>query len=180
MGYLLILPLRRLYENPTRILGPFVEPGMTVLDVGCAMGFFSLPLARLTGENGRVVCVDLQPRMIRTLERRAKRAGLVDRIESRVCTETSLTVEDMTGEIDFACVFHVVHEVPDASVLMAELYEVLRTGARMLVAEPAGHISVAEFAVTVALAEGAGFEIEARPVLKRSHAVLLCKPSNPG
>jgi ubiquinone/menaquinone biosynthesis C-methylase UbiE len=47
---------------------------MNVLDVGCGMGFFSLPIARLVGETGRVVCVDLQARMIKCLLRRAKKA----------------------------------------------------------------------------------------------------------
>ena len=60
IGYLIASHLRKLGENPDTILGPLVEPGMTVVDVGCAMGFFSLPLARMVGESGRVLCVDVQ------------------------------------------------------------------------------------------------------------------------
>ncbi len=59
LGYLLASPLRRLLENPERMLRPYVRPGMTVLEPGSGMGFFSLPLARLVGAEGRVVCVDL-------------------------------------------------------------------------------------------------------------------------
>ena len=61
MGYLLLNPLRKLLENPDRLLGPFVRPGMTVLEPGCAMGFFTLPLARMVGATGRVIAVDIQP-----------------------------------------------------------------------------------------------------------------------
>ena len=43
VAYLLASPLRKLLQNPERILAPCVHEGMTVVDIGCAMGFFSLP-----------------------------------------------------------------------------------------------------------------------------------------
>jgi len=64
LGYLLASPIRRLLHNPTRILTPFVRPGMTVLEPGPGMGYFTLELARLVGTSGRVVAVDVQPKMI--------------------------------------------------------------------------------------------------------------------
>ncbi len=80
LGYLLVNPLRRLFENPDKLLAPYLTPGMTVLDMGCAMGFFTVPAARLIGENGRVLAVDLQPKMISALKRRLARRGLLDRL----------------------------------------------------------------------------------------------------
>ncbi len=68
VGYLLASPLRRLFQNPHKILGPYVEAGMTALDIGCAMGFFSLPLARMVGETGKIVCVDVQEKMLSSLQ----------------------------------------------------------------------------------------------------------------
>lgn len=52
MGYLLVSPLRKLFMGPEKILGPFVRPGMKVLDIGCAMGFFSIPAAKMLGPRG--------------------------------------------------------------------------------------------------------------------------------
>ena len=75
MGWWLASPVRKLFQNPEKILGPFIQPGMTVLEPGCAMGFFSLPAAKLAGPKGKVVCIDLQPGMIRQLSRRAAKAG---------------------------------------------------------------------------------------------------------
>ena len=49
VGYLLANPLRRIFENPDKLLAPFVCNGMTVIDYGCGMGFFTIPLARLVG-----------------------------------------------------------------------------------------------------------------------------------
>ena len=40
-------PLRRLFQNPERILKPYLTRGMTVLDLGCGPGYFSIEIAKL-------------------------------------------------------------------------------------------------------------------------------------
>ena len=54
-GYILASPLRRLIQDPRSLLAPYVHPGMTVLEPGPGMGFFTLELARLVGPAGRVI-----------------------------------------------------------------------------------------------------------------------------
>ncbi len=180
VGYLLASPLRRFAHNPRKILGARVSPGMTVLDFGCAMGFFSLPLARMVGPEGRVVCVDVQERMLRALEKRARRAGLFDRLEPVLCTPESLGLSGRDGAFDFALAFAVIHEVPDPERLFAEIGRGLKLGAALLVAEPIGHVRAADFAHTVAAAESQGFAIVERPRIPRAHAVLLRKGGRGG
>ncbi len=111
IGYLLLNPLRRLAQNPQKMLAPYIEPGSIALDVGCAMGFFSLDMARMVGAEGKVVCVDLQQKMIDSLVRRATKAGVIDRIDPRVCDRSGLGLEDLGGTVDFALAFALVHEV---------------------------------------------------------------------
>jgi len=173
LGYLLASPLRRLLQKPEELLAPYVETGMTALDIGCAMGFFSLPLAELVGPDGRVICVDLQERMIRSLRKRVARAGLEARIETRVCSVDSLGTSDLDAAVDFAMAFAVVHEVPDADRLLAEIHSALRAKGRFLLAEPSGHVSEDKFAATLAAAEGAGLSVVARPQARMSHMALL-------
>src|SRR5690606_18062388 len=55
-----------------------VQPGQTVVDMGCGNGFYTLPLARLVGENGKALAVDIQPEMLHMLSERAKEAGLTN------------------------------------------------------------------------------------------------------
>ena len=43
LGYFLASPIRKLVHDPRSILEAYVKSGMTALDIGCAMGFFSLP-----------------------------------------------------------------------------------------------------------------------------------------
>ena len=173
VGYLLASPLRRLFHDPVKILSPHVTRGMTVLDLGCAMGFFSLPMAEMLGPGGRVVCVDLQERMIRRLRKRAARAKVSNRIDTRLCRADSLGLDDLNGTIDFALAFAVVHEVPNAPTLLAEIRSLLRPGGRLLIAEPRGHVRRAAFETTLAAAAEAGLSLIERPEVKRSHAALL-------
>ena len=175
VGYLLASPVRKLYQNPKKILGPYVREGMTVLDIGCAMGFFSLPLAEMTGRNGRVICVDIQEKMIRSLEKRAQKAGLSDRIETRLCKNNSLGLDDFKEEIDFAFASAVVHEVFDASGFFSEIHKTIKPNGIFLVVEPKGHVSKKDFETTVSIAEQNGFEVIDSPQIGRSRIVLLGK-----
>lgn len=173
LGYVLACPIRRLVQSPEGILGPHLSEGMTAVDVGCAMGYFTLPMARLVGPAGRVVAVDLQERMLRTLERRAGRAGLAGRIETRSSSGRDLAVSDLKGGVDFALAFAVVHEVEDPEALLVQAADALAAGGRLLLVEPAGHVSGEDFEATRSAATAAGLEEVDRPTIRWSHAVLM-------
>ena len=136
IGYLLLCPFRGFAHDPAKILGPHVREGMTVLDAGCAMGFFSLPLARMVGPSGKVLCVDIQKKMLSKLESRAVKAGLSDRVRPLLASEQSLGLQDWEGQVDFALAFAVLHEVPDPARTVGEIHAALKPGASLLVAEP--------------------------------------------
>ncbi len=53
-----------------------VEPGMTVCDMGCGNGFYSLRLAKQVGPHGRILAVDIQPEMLAMLRDRAERVRI--------------------------------------------------------------------------------------------------------
>lgn len=174
MGYLIDNPLRRLIHDPRKLVGPYVKPGMKVLDIGCGMGFLSIGMARLIGDEGKVTAVDIQQKMLDGLRRRAVKAGVNRRIEIQRAGADRL---GLSGQADFAVAFNMVHEVPDARALLAEVHTHLRPGARFLVAEPAFHVGVRVFERTVRDAEQTGFEVVERPSIRFSHAVLLAKPA---
>ena len=95
IGYLLVNPLRKLLENPNKMLSPYVQPGMTVLEPGPGMGFFTLPLARMVGPAGRVIVLEVQRKMLDGLERRARKAGLAERIEMREIPADGPALDDL-------------------------------------------------------------------------------------
>jgi ubiquinone/menaquinone biosynthesis C-methylase UbiE len=158
VGYLLLSPLRKWIENPQKLLGPFVRPGMTVLEPGCAMGYFTLPLARMVGPEGRVIAVDIQPGMLAVLSRRARKAGLDGRIETREARTDTLGIGDLEDAVDFAAAIHVVHEMPVQDRFFKEVRRTLKPDGRLLVTEPKGHVSLEKFSQMTTVAEGAGFD----------------------
>jgi SAM-dependent methyltransferase len=174
-GYLIASPIRKLVQHPAKILSPYVKPGMTVVEPGPAMGFFTLELARLVGPSGRVVAVDIQARMLSSLRRRARRAGLADRIETRVVAPGSLGLDDLAGTADFVLAFAMVHEFRDDDRFFGQVAAALKPGGTVLLAEPAGHVGPDRWGAELESAARAGLTPVERPHVWHSHAALLRK-----
>jgi ubiquinone/menaquinone biosynthesis C-methylase UbiE len=134
---------------------------------------FAIGMARLVGNHGQVFAVDLQQKMLDVLVRRAARAGVAERIRTHRCEAGSIACDDT---IDFALAFYSVHEVPDQRRLLGEIWACIRPNGRMLVVEPIGHVPVKEFETMVSVAEEIGFEVDERPRIRLSRAVVLRKP----
>ncbi|MBF0529178.1 MAG: methyltransferase domain-containing protein [Deltaproteobacteria bacterium] len=165
--------LRRLIHDPARLLGSYVAPGQTVVDVGCGMGHFSLGLAGLVGRNGRVISIDLQDKMLATVGRRAEQAGWSDLIQRRKCRSDDLMVSDLKGLADFILAFWMAHEIPDIGRFMRQIKETLKPAGRFLLAEPKIHVSMPEFQEEVQAAVKVGFTLEAQPTVALSRAALF-------
>ncbi len=163
-------------HDPAAILRPFVTAGMTVFEPGPGMGFFTLELARLVGPRGRVVAVDVQPRMLSALRRRAAKAGLLDRIDVRQGSADGMGVADLEGRVDFVLAFAVVHELSSAERFFAEASAALAPGGRLLLVEPASHVPERDFAGTLRAAEQSGFAATAGPAIRWSRSAVLLKP----
>lgn len=175
VGYLLASPVRRLAYDPAKILAPYVRAGMTVLEPGPGMGFFTLEIARRVGPGGQVVAVDIQPKMLDRLKRRAARAGLLARLNIRLAQPDSMALADMAGTVDFVLAFAMVHEMPSAAVFFQEAAAAMKPGAHLLLAEPAGHVQPAMFDQELAYAAHAGLRVADRPVIRRSLSAVCIK-----
>jgi SAM-dependent methyltransferase len=179
LGYLLASPLRRLLQDPRAILAPLVSEGMTVLELGPGMGFFTIELARLVGARGKVVAVDVQPRMLEGLRHRATRAGVLDRIDSRLAPAEGMGPQDLQGRVDFVLAFAVVHELPDQRRFFAEAHAALEPGGRLLLAEPSGHVTAPDFAQSLRIAAEVGLTVMGEPKIARSRTAVLEKTAGP-
>ena len=162
-------------QDPDKIVAPYVREGMTVLEPGPGMGFFTIPLASRVGDSGRVIAVDLQPKMVAALKRRAAKANVADRIDARVTSAETMGLQDVTGKIDFTLAFAVVHEFPDARHFFEEVARASRRGSQVLLAEPRGHVHDAKFEEELNAAAASGLQLLSRPNIARSHGALLEK-----
>ena len=175
MGYFLASPLRRLVQDPERIVGPYCREGMRVLEIGPGMGFFTLPMARMVGPAGKIYCVDIQKQMLDSLGRRADKSGLAGRIECRLAAAGPPVTDDLAGTIDLAIAIAVVHEVPDAAALFREIHSCLRENGKALVAEPRKRVTEHEFGRTMSIAIETGFALSDTPEIKGFRSTLLAR-----
>ena len=171
--YFLLNPLRKLSQNPDKILAPYIKQGMTALDFGCGAGYFSLPMAKMAGPSGSVICVDVQDAMLESVKSRAGKAGLAGRIALRKFEQINCGLDGLNGKVDFALAFAVVHEVPDAAVFFKALRGAMAPGGKLLVAEPLRRVSQDEFNASMATAQAAGFTLAETPQIAKTRAALL-------
>ncbi len=145
---------------------------MAVMDVGCGMGLFSIAMAKMVGDQGRVIAVDLQQKMLDVLWRRANKAGVADRIETHKCEQNRLGVD---SQADFVLAFMMIHEVPDQRRLLGEIHDCLKPGGNLLVAEPKIHVPGKAFQQTVATAGELGLRVVEQPRVHGCRAVVFEK-----
>jgi ubiquinone/menaquinone biosynthesis C-methylase UbiE len=168
-------PLRKLLQRQDEILSGLVKEGDTAVDIGCGIGYFTIPLARLVGRTGKVIAVDLQERMLAGMGKRARKNGVQDRIIPHKCTPQSLGIK---GPADFILAFYMVHEVPDQAHLFSEIASILKPGGRLLVVEPGMHVKEDAFERTVKTAQSCALSLVARPQFRFSRAAVFAKLGN--
>ena len=164
------MAIRRWLQNPRIILEPYINEGMTALDLGCGPGFFTLDMARLVGRSGRVIAVDLQQGMLAKVREKIRRSELEDRITLHQCSESAIGISD---QIDFALAFYMVHEIPDKESFFSEIATILKPGGRMLIVEPPLHVSRSDFEKTLDIARHTGFAVTKGPKVFFSKTAIL-------
>jgi ubiquinone/menaquinone biosynthesis C-methylase UbiE len=167
-------PLRRLIHPPARIFEGLVREGQTAVDIGCGMGYFTLGLARMVGESGQVIAVDLQERMLELTRQRAGRAGLLERVDLCQSAAEQLHLDE---KADFVLAFWMAHEVPDKPGFFEAVASILKPSAHFLLVEPKGHVTQAVFEKEVTQAKATGLIPVKNPPTAISRAALFVAPS---
>jgi 2-polyprenyl-3-methyl-5-hydroxy-6-metoxy-1,4-benzoquinol methylase len=175
LAYFFDNPLRRLFHNPGKMFAPYLAEGGVAVDIGCGMGFFSIGMAKIVGEQGRVHAVDLQEKILAVLHRRARRRGVDTIIVPEKCGDT---VIDLSVAADFVLAFWVVHEVPDANALAQEVFSMLKPGGYFFMAEPRSHVSDTEIDRLTGCFDKAGLKPVARPRVALSTAFVYRKETS--
>jgi ubiquinone/menaquinone biosynthesis C-methylase UbiE len=163
--------MRRWLQNPDKILRPYIKKGMTVLDLGCGPGFFSVEMAELVGESGLVIASDLQEGMLQKLKDKIKGTKIESRIKLHKCTESGIGVSE---NVDFVLAFYMVHEVPNKENFFKEIKSILKPNGHFLIVEPKlFHVSKTAFEATIKNAEEIGLKPVERPKVSFGRTVLL-------
>jgi ubiquinone/menaquinone biosynthesis C-methylase UbiE len=161
---------RRWLQNPLKILGPYIKEGMTVLDLGCGPGFFSIDIAQMVGKGGRVIACDLQEGMLQKLRNKIQGTELEERITLLRCQMDRIGVSE---KVDFVLAFYMVHESPKKEALFTEISSILKPNGQVLIVEPPFHVSKKAFEETLRKARGAGLTVAEGPKVFLSKTTIL-------
>jgi len=131
-GYIARLedPARDAWQKPEEVVASLgLAPGATACDVGAGPGYFALRLARAVGPEGRVLAVDVEPRMVETLRDRLQSARLTN-----VTPILSLPEDPLlpAGACDLVLVVDTYHHFPDGLDYLRRLGRALKPGGRIV------------------------------------------------
>jgi ubiquinone/menaquinone biosynthesis C-methylase UbiE len=161
---------RKLLQNPRKILAPYIREGMTVLDLGCGPGFFTIEMAKMMHGTGKVIAADLQEGMLQKIEQKIAGKEIANSIKLHKCGDNSIGI---TEQVDFILAFYMIHEVPDKKNLFKELKSLLKPDGKLLIVEPLVHVSKDSFIIMTESLESIGFNVLDKPKVFFGRALLL-------
>ena len=166
--------IRKIFQNPAKIAGPYIRPGHTIIDFGCGPGYFTTAMAERTGPDGKVWAVDLQPEMLEKVSKKCRKLGLSAIVTCHRCAQDAIDL-DSGVQADFMLAYYMVHEVPDLQAFFNQACPLLKPGGRFLVVEPLFHVSRSRFKTICAAALAAGFKLLDTPKGKGGRTLLLTR-----
>jgi len=164
--------LRKWIHNPRKILRKYIKEGMTVLDIGCGPGFFSIEMAKMVGNKGKVIAADLQEGMLNIIRKKIKGKKIEKIIQLHKCEINKIKVNK---KIDFILAFYVVHEIPNKQNFFKKVKSILKSEGTILFIEPKFHVSEEDFRKSIKIAQEAGLKPLKTKKIFLSRSILLKK-----
>lgn len=109
-----------------------VKPGMTICDMGCGNGFYSLQLAKMVGNEGKILAVDIQSEMLRLLKARAEEQG-IENIELVLGDIDDPKLPE--GKVDLIMCVDVYHEFSHPEEMLAGMRKSLKPDGMIVMLE---------------------------------------------
>jgi len=120
-----------LFRDPYKVLNAAgLEPGQEVLEVGCGPGFFTIPAARIVGEEGSVHALDINPLAVERVQQKTEKEGVTN-VEIILADVAQTGLPDQSFDVIF--VFGFVRPIGNLENILTELHRLLK---------PAGILSV--------------------------------------
>ena len=100
-----------------------VKPRMTICDMGCGNGFHTLRLAEMTGPQGMVIGVDIQPEMLELMRERMENEG----VENIIPILGSFHNPRLpANSVDLLLMVDVYHEFSHPEQMLAAIHRALK------------------------------------------------------
>ncbi|MFW9965801.1 MAG: class I SAM-dependent methyltransferase [Candidatus Thorarchaeota archaeon] len=113
-------PYRNRAQPPSMIIEAIgAEPGMTVIDVGCGSGLYTVAVAKAIQPEGVVYAVDIQEGMLEKLRNRMKQDGVENIFPILADAEGHIPLDDGIADAVFSVA--VIPEIPDPVKAMEQI-----------------------------------------------------------
>lgn len=172
------------FLNPEFILNQCeISAGIWAADFGCGAGYFSLPLAKIIGQDGKLFSFDVIPQALESVTSKAKNLGLSNIVTNRVNLEKKEGSKLEAETVDFVVMKDVLFQNKNKEIILKEAYRILKKGAKALILEwnqdmqgigPAKELRIDE-AELKNLAEKETFEIVKEIEAGKFHYAFLMK-----
>ncbi len=162
--------LRRLIQHPRKIVGPYIKPGDTVIDMGCGPGYFTIDMAKMVGSHGRVIAVDIQEKMLERVRKKAQRHGVAQQIDYLLIGAQE---SGLSRQADFILAFYMIHETPDVQQSLKTFRRLLKENGIILAVEPKMHVKQPAFENMLFEAEKVGLTAIEFPKYMGSRSVVF-------
>lgn len=118
---------RRLDRNASTVLAEAgVRTGQAVLDFGCGSSTYTIPAAKLVGEEGKVYALDISRKALDKMEKKAKQEGMRNIVRIDSSGDKEIPLEDAT--IDVMLLVDVLHNIDDRDTVLGEAHRMLKPG----------------------------------------------------
>jgi ubiquinone/menaquinone biosynthesis C-methylase UbiE len=124
--------IRNYLHNPNKILKPYINKNMTIMDIGCGPGVFSIEAAKLLEGTGKVISVDMQEGMLEILRNKIKGQSIEKNIVLHKCTQDCINV---TENADLVLMIYMVHEVPNKENMFNKILPLINKNGLLIIIE---------------------------------------------
>jgi ubiquinone/menaquinone biosynthesis C-methylase UbiE len=145
---------------------------MTVLDIGCGPGFFTLEIAKMLNGSGKVIAADVQEGMLEIIRKKIKGTNLEQTVTLHRSSFEKIGIDE---KVDFVLAFWMVHEVRNQKRFFEELTSILKPNSLIFIIEPKFHVSKRAYSEMVEMISEYGLRIVERPKVNLSRAIVLSK-----
>ena len=124
---------RETEEKPQLVIDALeIKPGQTIADLGAGSGYYSFRIAPLVGPTGRVLAIDIEPKMLEVIAERAGREHVTN-----IATVRSSERDPNLAphSVDLLFMVDVYHELEYPYEVMSRVREALKPGGRVALVE---------------------------------------------
>jgi ubiquinone/menaquinone biosynthesis C-methylase UbiE len=124
---------RRKILPPESTLTKFgLHDGDIVADIGCGIGYFTIPAANIVGSSGKIYALDILDKMINEIKIKLKKLD-ISNVETVLTEENNLKLQEET--VTFAFISNVLHEAKNKEKFLSEVKKIICSKGRIAIIE---------------------------------------------